>query len=83
MAFLAPILALPERQPVMAEFLHALILGIEIQLRVGNILVTPPAKCPVGVSTESILGVIGAAVVSAKLLRLGDQRMVGCRRSGG
>jgi hypothetical protein len=27
--------------------------------------------------------VIGAAVVSAKLLRLGDQRMVGCRRSGG
>jgi 2-methylcitrate dehydratase PrpD len=84
MAFLAPILALPERQPVMgAEFLHALILGIEIQLRVGDILVTPPAKCPVGVSTESILGVIGAAVVSAKLLRLGDQRMVGCRRSGG
>jgi hypothetical protein len=35
------------------------------------------------VSTQSILGVIGAAVVSAKLLRLGDQRMVGCRRSGG
>jgi len=31
----APILALAERQPVTgAEFLHALILGIEIQLRV-------------------------------------------------
>ena len=63
----APILALSERQPVTgSEFLHALILGIEIQLRVGNILVTPPAKCPVGVSTQSILGVIGAAVASAK-----------------
>jgi hypothetical protein len=35
------------------------------------------------VSTQSILGVIGAAVVSAKLLRLGEQQMVGCRRSGG
>ena len=45
----APILALAERQPMTgAEFLHALILGIEIQLRVGNILVAPPAKCPVG-----------------------------------
>jgi 2-methylcitrate dehydratase PrpD len=73
----APILALSERQPVTGpEFLHALILGIEIQLRVGNILVTPPAKCPVGVSTQSILGVIGAAVASAKLLRLGEQQMV-------
>ncbi len=73
----APILALAERQPVTgAEFLHALILGIEIQLRVGNILVTPPAKCPVGVSTQSILGVIGAAVASAKLLNLGEQQMV-------
>ena len=63
----APILTLSERQPVTgSQFLHALILRIEIQLRVGNILVTPPAKCPVGVSTQSILGVIGAAVASAK-----------------
>lgn len=37
---------------------------------------TPPAKCPVGVSTQSILGAIGAAVASAKLLRLGEQQMV-------
>ena len=66
-----------ERQPVTGpEFLHALILGIEIQLRVDNILVTPPAKCPVGVSMQSILGVIGAAVASAKLLRLSEQQMV-------
>src|SRR3954447_5567813 len=73
----APVLASSERQPVTGpEFLHALILGIEIQLRVGNILVTPPAKCPVGVSTQSILGVIGAAVASAKLLRLSEQQMV-------
>jgi 2-methylcitrate dehydratase PrpD len=73
----APILALAERQPVTGtEFLNALILGIEIQLRVGNILVTPPARCPVGVSTQSILGVIGAAVASAKLLHLSEQQMV-------
>src|SRR3954454_14727244 len=73
----APILALSERQPVTGpEFLHALILEIQIQLPVGNILLTPPAKCPVGVSTQSILGVIGAAVASAKLLRLGEQQMV-------
>jgi 2-methylcitrate dehydratase PrpD len=72
----APILALAERQPVTGtEFLHALILGIEIQLRAANILVTPPARCPVGVSTQSILGVI-AAVGSAKLLHLSEQQMV-------
>src|SRR5260370_482014 len=67
---------LPEAVRHEGERAFVNILGIEIQLRVGNILVTPPAHCPVGVSTQSILGVIGAAVASAKLLRLAEQQMV-------
>jgi len=72
----APILALAERQEIGgAEWLHAMIVGIEAQLRVGLILVTPPARVPVGVSTQSVLGVIGAAVAAGKLLGLSEQQM--------
>lgn len=73
----APLLALAEREAVDGcEFLHALILGIEVQLRVGLILVTPPATVPVGVSTQSVLGVVGAAAACGRLLGLGEQQMV-------
>ena len=73
----APILALAERRQVTgADFLHALILGLEVQLRVGNVLVTPPAHSPVGVSAQGILGGIGAAVAAGKLLGLSEQQMV-------
>ncbi len=73
----APILALAERRAVAGQdWLHALILGIEVQLRVGLILVTPPARIPVGVSAQSVLGVIGAAAACGKLLGLDEQQMV-------
>jgi len=42
----AALLALAETRPLAgADFLHALVLGIELQCRVGNILCTPPAEC--------------------------------------
>ncbi len=69
----AALLALAERRPMTGkELLHALILGIEIQCRVGNILCVPPAECQVGLSTQGLLGGIGAAVAAAKILALDE-----------
>jgi len=69
----AALLALAERRPLSGkELLHALILGIEIQCRVGNILCTPPAECAVGLSTQGLLGGIGAAVAAAKTMGLDE-----------
>ncbi|MCP8938750.1 MmgE/PrpD family protein [Alsobacter sp. SYSU M60028] len=52
------------------EFLGALILGNEIQCRIGNMLVTPPATCGVGLSMQGLVGCIGAAVAVGKALGL-------------
>jgi 2-methylcitrate dehydratase PrpD len=72
----AALLALSERQKTSGpDFLHALALGIEIQCRVGNILMTPPASCHVGLSMVGVVGGIGASVAVAKLLGLDEQRM--------
>ena len=69
----AALLALAERQPLTGkELLHALILGIEIQCRVGNILCTPPAECQVGLSMQGLVGGIGAAVAAAKVMALDE-----------
>ncbi len=67
------LLALAERLPMTGkELLHALILGIEIQCRVGKILCAPPAECQVGLSTQGLLGGIGAAVAAAKVMALDE-----------
>ena len=72
----AALLALAERQPLTGQdLLHALILGVEIQCRVGNILCTPPAESAVGFSVQGLVGVIGAAVAAGKVLNLDETRM--------
>ena len=75
----AALMALAEYQPRRAmsgrEMLHALILGVEIQCRVGLILVSPPAQSAVGLSMQGIVGVIGAAVAAGKVLGLDESRM--------
>jgi 2-methylcitrate dehydratase PrpD len=69
----AALLALAERQPMTGvDFLHALILGIEIQCRIGNILFTPPAECNIGLSMAGLVGGIGAAVAAAKAMGLNE-----------
>jgi 2-methylcitrate dehydratase PrpD len=68
----------PQRQPeplLGRELLHALILGVEIQCRVGMILVTPPAQSAVGLSMQGIVGGIGAAVAAGKVLGLDESHM--------
>ncbi len=72
----AALLALAERQLVSGkDLLHALILGVEIQCRVGNILCAPPAASAVGLSIQGLVGCIGAAVAAGKVLALDETHM--------
>ena len=69
----AAALSLALRQPVTGkDFVHALILGVEIQCRVGNILCVAPAECGVGLSMQGLVGGIGAAVAAGKILKLDE-----------
>lgn len=77
----AAALALAERRPVSGkELIHAIILGVELQCRVGNILCTPPAEVSVGLSMQGLVGGLGAAVAAGKLMGLDEDGM--CRAIG-
>ena len=69
------ILALSEYRPVSgADFLNALVLGIETECRIGNAVY--PAHYDVGWHITGTTGVFGAAAASGKLLGLSEQQMV-------
>ena len=73
----AALLALAECNPMSGQdFVHALILGDEIQCRVGNMLCVPPATCEVGWSMAGLVSGIGAAVAAAKVLGLDEHGIV-------
>ena len=69
------ILALAERKPVKGEdFLHAFILGVETECRIGNAVY--PSHYDVGWHITATTGVFGAAAAAGKLLGLSEQQMV-------
>jgi 2-methylcitrate dehydratase PrpD len=69
------ILALAERQPVSgAAFLHAFVLGVEVECRIGNSVY--PEHYDVGWHITGTAGVFGAAAAAGKLLGLSEQQMV-------
>jgi 2-methylcitrate dehydratase PrpD len=69
------ILALAELHPVSgAEFLNALVLGIETECRIGNAVY--PNHYDVGWHITGTAGVFGAAAAAGKLLKLNEQQMV-------
>ena len=73
----AAILALAERQKVSGkEFLHALILGIEIECRLAAMLTVSPAHCNLGFYMTGLTGAIGAAAAAGRLLGLDCERMI-------
>jgi 2-methylcitrate dehydratase PrpD len=69
------ILALAGRQPVKGEdFLHAFILGVEVECRIGNAVY--PAHYDIGWHITGTAGVFGAAAAAGRLLGLSEQQMV-------
>lgn len=69
------ILALAERRPVSGEaFLHAFILGVETECRIGNAVY--PEHYDVGWHITGTAGVFGAAAAAGRLLGLTEQQMV-------
>jgi 2-methylcitrate dehydratase PrpD len=69
------ILALAEMRSISGrEFLHALIVGAEVECRIGNAVY--PAHYDRGWHITGTAGVFGAAAASGKLLGLNEQQMV-------
>jgi 2-methylcitrate dehydratase PrpD len=69
------ILALSEFQPVSgADFVNALVLGVEAECRIGNSVY--PAHYDTGWHITGTTGVFGAAAAVGKLLGLSEQQMV-------
>jgi 2-methylcitrate dehydratase PrpD len=69
------ILAVAESRPVAGqEFLNALVLGIEVECRIGNAVY--PAHYDRGWHITGTAGVFGAAAAGGKLLGLSEQQMV-------
>jgi 2-methylcitrate dehydratase PrpD len=68
------ILALAETRPVSGrDFLHALVLGAEVECRIGNAVY--PAHYDRGWHITGTTGVFGAAAAAGRLLGLSEQQM--------
>jgi 2-methylcitrate dehydratase PrpD len=73
----ATLLALAERQSITgADFLTALVLGIEIECRLSKALLMPPARGQVGWYITGVTGGVGAAAAASKALELDRQRTI-------
>jgi 2-methylcitrate dehydratase PrpD len=72
---LPAILALAERHPVTGvDFLHAFILGVEVECRIGKAVY--PAHYDAGYHITGTAGIFGAAAAAGKLLDLNEQQMI-------
>ena len=70
----AALLALAEHTPVTgAQFLHAFILGVEAECRIG--IAITPSHYDTGWHITATCGVFGAAAACGKLLKLNEQQM--------
>jgi 2-methylcitrate dehydratase PrpD len=58
------------------EFINALALGIEIECRMSNVLLLPPAQGNVALYVTGLSGPIGAAAALGRLLGFDEQKMV-------
>ena len=68
------LVALAEYKPMSgADFLHAFILGVEVECRIGNAVY--PSHYDVGWHITGTAGVFGAAAAVGKILKLNQQQM--------
>ncbi len=69
------ILAMAEHRPVTgAELLHAFIIGVEVECRIGNAVY--PAHYDIGWHITGTAGVFGAAAAVGKMIGLDTQKMI-------
>jgi 2-methylcitrate dehydratase PrpD len=72
---ISAILALSEHRPISgADFVNALVLGVDVECRIGNSVY--PKHYDVGWHITGTAGVFGAAAASGKLLGLSEQQML-------
>lgn len=72
----AAIFAFSEHNTVSGEdFVTALALGIEIECRMSNVLLLPPARAQVGWFITGITGPIGTAAALGRLMKLDETKM--------
>ncbi len=73
----AALLALGETRTLSGrDLLHALILGMEIECRLSNVLIAPPAQGDERWLMTGLTGTIGAAVAAGKVLNLNEDQLV-------
>lgn len=71
----AALLAYAETTPITGEeFVNALALGIEIECRMSNVLLMPPAKANLSLYVTGLTGPIGAAAALARVMKLDEQK---------
>jgi 2-methylcitrate dehydratase PrpD len=71
----AALCAWAEQHPISGEeFANALALGIEVECRLSNVLLMPPAQANLSLYITGITGPIGAAVALARAMRLDEDR---------
>lgn len=73
----AALLAMCEYQAISgSEFLHALILGIEVQCRLASALAEAPAECDGAWFLTGVTGGVGATVATGRVLGLTERQMI-------
>ena len=71
----AALLAYAETTKVSGEdFVNALALGIEIQCRMSNVLLMPPAKANLSLYVTGLTGPIGTAAALARVMKLDEEK---------
>lgn len=72
----AALFAYSENHRVSGEdFLNALAVGMEIECRMSNVLLLPPAQANLGLFITGITGPIGAAAALGRVLNLDEEKM--------
>lgn len=70
-------LALAEQRGVSGkDFLLAVLLGLEVECRMGCVMMEPPGNCSVAFTMTGLVGGVGAAACAGKLLGLNEERMI-------
>ncbi len=73
----AAIFAFSERNRISgADFMTALIVGIEMECRMSLLLTAPPARCALGLNMTGFTGGFGAAAAVGRLIGLNQAQMI-------